>query len=975
MPLITQAIPNFVQGVSQQPPAQRLAGQSEVQVNAYSDPVTGLRKRPPVTFGKNIRTDKLDFSADKVEIIRNDSNGKFSTVIHDGKLHVYNLETGLEANILTRTGNNTTGLPINTDDYLDTESESAETALFYLNVGSTTYIGNKRVAVATKNDRTDPADTTSYVYIKQGAADVGYQIILDHNDDGAAPPTQAAFSFSVVKYTTRERRVGAKNYWRLNGNTATITAGGTGYTTDREISCILRDPYSGATRKLSTSNGTLIVETGANGALTSVKTSLSINHTLFSNVRGNTPPPTEQITPPNDPNYSSTKITASYSSHTTNKLPVNGVDTYGQAVAKNSTDLIAEKLKDALIASSVVVAAEGTTLNSNHRFIASREGNMIKIRVRGDIGIVNSTFTYSITTNDSLANNGLQAIKEQVNSITDLPLVAFNNTKVKISGDEASEDDYYVEFETTNGANFGEGYWKETIGFDVLKSLDPETLPHVLKQVQYGDGGSTPDIFFFGHVQIEERLVGDDLSNPFPSFFQRRIENMFFFKNRLGFLSEDRVIMTEYGIGKELFGQLYYNFGKTTVQVLVDTDPIDVTVATDRSTDLKSAATFQDKLILFSDHTQFVLGGETQLTPRTISIVPVTNYDISSSVNPVTVGDAVYFATNQETSMTVREFILNEVTDTYTAFDVTAQVPNYIPTNVSYLAGTGTSSILAVASKSNRKELYIYKFLVVDSKKVLSSWSKFTFKHDIAAIAFEKDRLDIIFTHNGGTYNGVMDFDPTSKPSNHPFVPLLDCVVEKDYNATSGSVTLPFTASGLSASDFDVVSIDGSGEVTNLHTGNTKCTVANLSSTAISASSNDGNPAKCYIGMKYDMEYEFSEVIMKVESSHGDTPTNVPYKIRNISLYYTNVKGTEDKDDGHNIFDLKVTAPRIGDFSSDTKNYGFDTTLDPSDGFFKVPIYLDGNDVKLKLEHKSGYPVNFQNAEIEAITYARAKRY
>ncbi len=971
MPLITQAIPNLVQGVSQQPPAQRLAGQSEVQINAYSDPVTGLRKRPPVTFGKTLRTDKLDLTDDKVSIIKNDSVGKFGMMIHDSKLHVYNLNTGVEAEIENESGTGyTAGLPISSGDYLDT-TDSNEDSIFTLSVGDTTYVGNKEVPVSSDNVITDSFDEAAYVYVKQGAVNNGYSIIIDHNDViGGTDNAQKA----TVTFSWEARRSGKRTYWYLkDGGVATVNDGGTGYTTDQEIKINFSSTrYRGS---VSTADGSLEVTVGANGAITSVKS----NSTSFGFLRTNSTSPAHTISEPNDPTFGTGgPLVARYVSKDASKLIIDNDssdETYDEDVSASSSDLIAERLKEAFLSNTNNSAAfkrEGETATSNTRFFVSRKGSMIRIRPKSSIA---SDFTFSIKTEDGLANNGLQAIYKEVSSITDLPLQAYNNTKVKISGDEASEDDYYVKFETTNGADFGDGYWLETIGFDEILQLDNETLPHVLQQIGEAETSSDADLFKFAPMKVEPKLVGDKLSNPFPSFLTKVIENMFFFKNRLGFLAEDRVVLTEYGLGKQIDDQIYYNFGRTTVQTFVDTDPIDVTVATDKSTTLRSASIFQDKLVLFSDHTQFVLSGERQLTPSTVSIVPVTNYDITSNIHPIAVGDAVYFATNQETSMTVREFILNEVTDTYTAFDITAQVPNYIPTDATYLSGSGSSNIIAVGSRDNRKHLYIYKFLVVDSKKVLSSWSLFTFKHDVAAISFEKDRLDIIFTHNGGTYNGVMDFDPTSKPSNHPFVPLLDCVIEKDYNTTSGSVTLPFTASDLTKDDFDVVSIDGSGEVTQLHTANTKIKVESLSNTAISASSNDGNPAKCYIGMKYDMEYEFSEVIMKVESSHGDTPTNVPYKIRNLSLYYTNVKGTEDKDDGHNIFDLKVTAPRIGDFSSDTKNYGFDTTLDPSDGFFKVPIYLDGNDVKLKLEHKSGYPVNFQNAEIEAITYARAKRY
>ena len=48
MPLISSTIPNLINGVSQQPPALRLASQAEAVINCMASPVEGLKKRPPL---------------------------------------------------------------------------------------------------------------------------------------------------------------------------------------------------------------------------------------------------------------------------------------------------------------------------------------------------------------------------------------------------------------------------------------------------------------------------------------------------------------------------------------------------------------------------------------------------------------------------------------------------------------------------------------------------------------------------------------------------------------------------------------------------------------------------------------------------------------------------------------------------------------------------------------------------------------
>ena len=50
MGLISQSIPNLVNGISQQTPTQRNVTQCEVQENAQSRLVEGLTKRPPLEY-------------------------------------------------------------------------------------------------------------------------------------------------------------------------------------------------------------------------------------------------------------------------------------------------------------------------------------------------------------------------------------------------------------------------------------------------------------------------------------------------------------------------------------------------------------------------------------------------------------------------------------------------------------------------------------------------------------------------------------------------------------------------------------------------------------------------------------------------------------------------------------------------------------------------------------------------------------
>ena len=50
MPVVSQTLPNFNNGVSQQAPTQRLTSQATEQVNMENNLLEGLGKRPPLEF-------------------------------------------------------------------------------------------------------------------------------------------------------------------------------------------------------------------------------------------------------------------------------------------------------------------------------------------------------------------------------------------------------------------------------------------------------------------------------------------------------------------------------------------------------------------------------------------------------------------------------------------------------------------------------------------------------------------------------------------------------------------------------------------------------------------------------------------------------------------------------------------------------------------------------------------------------------
>jgi hypothetical protein len=76
-----------------------------------------------------------------------------------------------------------------------------------------------------------------------------------------------------------------------------------------------------------------------------------------------------------------------------------------------------------------------------------------------------------------------------------------------------------------------------------------DTLSPLVFTATFLDGSVTINTLA---LKWEPRLVGDEDSNSHPSFVNNTIQDVFLFQNRLGFLTEDNVSMSQAGD--------YYNF-------------------------------------------------------------------------------------------------------------------------------------------------------------------------------------------------------------------------------------------------------------------------------------------------------------------------------------------------------------------------------------------------------------------------------
>jgi hypothetical protein len=240
------------------------------------------------------------------------------------------------------------------------------------------------------------------------------------------------------------------------------------------------------------------------------------------------------------------------------------------------------------------------------------------------------------------------------------------------------------------------------------------------------------------------RGAGDDNTNPFPSFVGKTIRDIFFFKNRLGILTDSNVIFSE--------ADEYYNFFRTTTQQLLDSAPIDVGLSHTKVAILEHAVPFQEKLMLFSQGSQFVLRGADVLSPKTVAISPATEYDLSDGIQPVALGNYIYFPFKRNDFEGVYEYFVDNNTETFNAEEITQQVPKYITSDVQKIVGSQAENTIVMSTTADARTLFVYKYFWSNKEKIQSAWMKFTFGRDIRGFDFIDSNLHLITADSDGLH-------------------------------------------------------------------------------------------------------------------------------------------------------------------------------------------------------------------------------
>lgn len=508
----------------------------------------------------------------------------------------------------------------------------------------------------------------------------------------------------------------------------------------------------------------------------------------------------------------------------------------------------------------------------------------------------------SISTTDGYADQLIYPVTHYVQSFSKLPLTAPHNYIVKIVGQTGSTgDQYYVTYDTSRKV------WKETIGWNVVVGLDRATMPHVL--IRESDG-----TFTFKTHDWDPKDAGDDDTNPWPSFVSNKINDVFFFRNRLGFLSGENIVLSRTA--------KYFNFFPASVATLSDDDPIDVAVSFNRVSILKYAVPFTEELLLWSDEAQFVLtAGGGILSSKSVELNLTTQFDVQDRARPFGIGRNIYFASPRATFTSInRYYSVQDVSAVKNAEDITAHVPNYIPNGVHSITGSSTENFASILTTGAPNKIFIYKFLYLDEQVKQQSWSHWDLGKNVEVLACNSigSTMYIIMRNTLSTFMCTVSFTKdTIDLDGEPYRLYMDAkvkyVIPQDaYNDDTyeTSINLQTVYKGMKFEHGKVSVVETDGRITEFpepEGGWVKNPVIHING--------DRKGATVFIGFNIQFKYEFSKFLIKKTAEDGSTATEDigRLQLRRAWVNYENSGAfTIQVENQSRIFSYEMAGARLG---------------------------------------------------------------
>ena len=782
---ISQSIPNYYGGISEQPDQLKNPGQVKEALNAIPDLTYGLYKRPGSKRIKelaNVQTNGSWF-----HYYRDETEGSYiGQIASDGTPRVWRCSDGAEMTIAYSSAHS--GTQANLKTYLTPSSATNTEDLQFCTINDTTFVNNRTIAtrMATGNTASRPHDYGAYLEVLR--TENGRQYGINLYDDASSTSTIGRATRLKIKAHNLSEDWGSGQCPGIG-----VQVFGASETDTTNLASPKDWPESEGKKNL-TFRLTILGQTGdrqgdddgdsdSNSYRCAYSKSIDLLHGGEDWSTGDTTPA-----------LGATGVIELDTAKTTYEYQIEVMDHETVSVkgkmnggAKKGIIRPAPTPWDAQTAVTVDTILGGITqelTDLETKKNANDQDTDFSWEVIGN-GIY---FSHSSAFNIEICDPDLmRVLTHEINDVSKLPTQCKHGYIVKVSNSQQSEeDDYYLKFKGENNKD-GPGSWEECPEPGIVKSLDPAKMPVTIQR-------TAATTFTVARYGWDSRVVGDETTNPIPTFISRQtsyghdanedryINKVLFFRNRLAFLSGPNIVTSQPGD----FGNFWVNTALTVSAI----DPIDISMSSTLPSDLYDGLEINAGLLAFSSNSQHLLASDdTIFNPDTAKLRTVSSYNYDKTIPPISLGTTVGFVDTSNKYSRFNEFANVSREGASVVIDQSKVVPSLLPKNVDLICNSRENG-LVFFGQTDSSTVIGFKYVTIGDQRLQSAWFKWKLNSPLRYHFIENDKY--YFLDTGDFLQSIelvqADSDPSITEDGTNFLIHLD-----NYTTIYGGVFDPST--------------------------------------------------------------------------------------------------------------------------------------------------------------------------------------
>jgi len=482
---------------------------------------------------------------------------------------------------------------------------------------------------------------------------------------------------------------------------------------------------------------------------------------------------------------------------------------------------------------------------------------------------LNSANAFNVSTAETDLVN---IMTDEINDIGKLPSQCKHGYIVKVANSDAEEDDYYMRFNGNNDGD-GPGSWQECAEPGIPNQFKKSTMPLQLVRTTGGN-------FEIKQVDWPKREVGDENTNPIPSFVDNKINKVLFWRNRICLLSTTNVIASQPGDDNITLPNFW---GKTALTVSPQ-DAIDLSASSDNPAFLYEGMETVQGLLLFSENQQFLLTAEAEvLNPETAKLTGISDYNFNINNPVVSLGTTVGFLDNAGANSRFFEMTSIQRGLEPEILEQSVVVPNLLPKNINLITSSreNTYVLFAVAGTDT---VYGYRYFNSGEKRLQSAWFKWTLHDNIKYHTIIDDTYYVVLGENNLVRFDLKKEDTAAYINAYPIHLDNYVLIDKSnfsYDQDTNKTTFSLTGYGFDPNK-SVYIIDGTPDTDDFGRYG-EVTV----SSSIATVTGDWETAEhdLYVGYNFDMQIKLPTIYATGGKGGKSSDINASLIIHRLKLY------------------------------------------------------------------------------------------